>query len=726
MKRILTILTAAALLLCSCSRGKPAPEPTGATYQLTLSDAWRSEPVEFAADAIGLNGIWRAGDCILIRYFVAANACAGLYDPDSGSLTPLEGTGCALGAAEHEDGFSVLWDLTERTENYEISNVTLTLADYDKAGNPVSAQDVTGMLDVSEGHARDLQSWCCDAAGNHYTADAAGTVRVFAPDLTLRGEIQGVVSFNLFSGTDGAVYCEGRNGYAQLFRLDPDALDAQEIPLPQDSQAVMPGDAAHPILCCDAGAMYSMDPQSGEAAVFLRLSDSDLPEYGICDAVLCSDGTMFGIMQERGSSALLHLTRRTQEELAAMQIISAAAFNLDDATRSLIQRYNRQSDRVHIAVQDFLTHAPSDADYETHYQECSDAFDRFEHDMISGIVPDLFFVRNADYEALSNKGLFEDWLPWMEQDPEFHREDYFTALLDSLCVSGRQERLCFSGDPSTLCMKAEYLPEGFDGSVQAKLSLYENPPAGMTLFPDSYPKSQVFGLLTQDMDCYIDRDAGTCSFDSPEFIRILKICNQAPDRPSARDSSRDYVDDKALLRYSPMGCVRSWQTQQLYMGTDEIALPGFVMAGGNGAVWMPSNPFAVNRNSLYKEEIWDFIKFGLREDNQIRMQETADWTVPVLRSAAKQQIEAQLHPDTTWQQTLQIGSDEVAFPDPDPMLGEQIMEWLDGISAGGMWTPAVVVILQEESERYFAGDCTAEECARAIESRVTLYLSELS
>ena len=54
----------------------------------------------------------------------------------------------------------------------------------------------------------------------------------------------------------------------------------------------------------------------------------------------------------------------------------------------------------------------------------------------------------------------------------------------------------------------------------------------------------------------------------------------------------------------------------------------------------------------------------------------------------------------------------------------ELTAYIDGITVCGIPDDFIYNIVEEETARYFAGDCTAEDAARMIQSRVSLYLAE--
>ncbi len=55
---------------------------------------------------------------------------------------------------------------------------------------------------------------------------------------------------------------------------------------------------------------------------------------------------------------------------------------------------------------------------------------------------------------------------------------------------------------------------------------------------------------------------------------------------------------------------------------------------------------------------------------------------------------------------------------------QNVLAYLDTLHTGVLDDSKLTNIVREESGKYFSGDCTAEEAAKAIQGRAELYLAE--
>ena len=65
------------------------------------------------------------------------------------------------------------------------------------------------------------------------------------------------------------------------------------------------------------------------------------------------------------------------------------------------------------------------------------------------------------------------------------------------------------------------------------------------------------------------------------------------------------------------------------------------------------------------------------------------------------------------------------FPGVEAMIGP-FREQVDGCTAVLRQDRSIDRIVEDEAGRFFAGECSAEDCAARIQSRARLYLAEQS
>jgi len=163
--------------------------------------------------------------------------------------------------------------------------------------------------------------------------------------------------------------------------------------------------------------------------------------------------------------------------------------------------------------------------------------------------------------------------------------------------------------------------------------------------------------------------------------------------------------------------------------------------GGIPIIGMGNSCLSITADSPVKEGAWEFLRYIVYEE-QIHFSNTSNKRLPVTKSNIRWQAEregeyffvfaldtmlSKAHPwdgvnvpeyDTAKNIGISISEEDVEF----------ILDILDSHSAS-VTIPShktVNSLIDEELEAFYAGNVTAEEAARRIQSRVSIYLAEQS
>lgn len=186
-------------------------------------------------------------------------------------------------------------------------------------------------------------------------------------------------------------------------------------------------------------------------------------------------------------------------------------------------------------------------------------------------------------------------------------------------------------------------------------------------------------------------------------------------------------DNKVLLKmlvFSSLHELHLYQEQTFGDAPVTLLSMPQVERSGNGGNIRPSGVFAVSVDPLYKEQIWDLIKFCLREENQSLMDTSTFQQFPVNRNAMQAAFAKDCEKKDELLHFYYINDEEFTAADPTPEEAQRTMDYIGGITTAVFYNTFLVNIVQEEAGKYFAGDCTEQDAASAIQSRISLYLSE--
>ena len=259
-------------------------------------------------------------------------------------------------------------------------------------------------------------------------------------------------------------------------------------------------------------------------------------------------------------------------------------------------------------------------------------------------------------------------------------------------------------------------------------------PEDMKLFQNTLKESALYMLCEKNISSFVNTADWTCDFENPDFIRILERCNEFENGSMKTDyienSGREFRNNQALFcdvnLYEPY---RWHSVREGEFGSAEITFTGFptMQTDSCGAYFVPEYQLAINAQSLYTDEAWEFFMYLLSDTSQ----ENVGQSLPVKRSAMDQQIQDALDYVRDLEGNIVgtarmyfIGSTPVALQNATTQEMQEFLAYVENVTECCYHDETIVNIISEESSMYFSGDQSAEDTAKLIQSRVSLYLQE--
>ncbi len=727
MKRTLTLIITAAMLSTLSGCGTKEHKPTGATLEVGFDHSYRSELLTVPSDVDPV-GISSVGDYILLQFW---SDPWQMYDPETDTLHVFSGyltdvpdgkKRAIVGVNAMDGGYQVLYRTSpdEQTfEEWKISDLSYDMEYYDTNLNLIRMENITDRFNP----APYITAWETDDAGYNYIEslgkDNVGSLHCCDPDFKLLGGFIGDTfgTGDVFTDAQGNVYTGQLQMNYFALQLDPETMTAKRIEvdgMPEFRTNVFEGFGEYNFCCSDDDGIYGVNVTENKTDFLLSWTNSDFRPQ--TEVIALEDGS-FLLLEYTGDneSDLYRLTARTPEEMEQMECISLASFWADSGmVADLAYRYNRQSDSHRIVVYDYQTEYP-DLDY-------LGLQDQFNEDLLHGIVPDIIDSSSMSMEYLANKGILEDMNPYFENDAEFHEEDYFMNFLEASEYKGRLTSVGLNYYVSAAAAKTEHL-NGITGlTPETMIQLYDAMPEGMRLTTKRSADDWFYHNSTKMIGYFVDMEKGTCNFENAEFIQFLELCGREHSTGGQLEVYPAFREDAALLHFCDLTTLQSYHilTEGVF-GNEAFTLLNVPFCKG-GAIYARS-VLSVNHESFYKEQIWDFIKFCLSEEQQMFLNQQ-DSTLPVNRNAAMAIMQEEMNETDPEKLTWYIADGQIPLSAPTQAEMDAYLTFLEGICSCSNFQRDIILIMCEEADMYFAGDCTAEQAAKNIQSRVSLYLAE--
>ena len=373
-----------------------------------------------------------------------------------------------------------------------------------------------------------------------------------------------------------------------------------------------------------------------------------------------------------------------------------------------------------------------------------EALRRLEGELLAGDGPDMLATCGMPVESYARRGLLLDLYSW------YDREAFFAGPLCSMetegglfSVSSSVQILSFYGLESVLGRAEGYSLEELEGAWECFYT-------GENAFLPQFGGAEAFLLLAgMRLGEWVDRSAGTCRFDSPEFLSLLKFCQELPGEAAL---TRTEASVRGKLPYAQLSalCVKERDALlgMMYISGDvgsilgeyaEILTPlegeGIVYVGLPGAVSASGGcvselPMAVSAGSGHPEgakqfldSLWDL---GYRQLHEDEMR-----SIPLMRSVLEDYLRfygEHARRDYTDENgeaytALSIGGGIRPLWDADI---DALLALIEGASVPlpPTFMSKADPILLEEALACFGGSQSGEKTAKNIQTRYSAYLDE--
>ncbi len=753
-------------------------EPMGSTLEISMETSWHS-------DQIQMNSGWEVarifGDTVIYETYNGGQMQKydSLMYHDLATDTKTEITpqcvetrtkGNAIAAnllLELDDGNLGLV-CTEYKEGFTQPNTIIgnCLEVYDREMQYLETRDVpkefADAADWTGGVIYSYYTWQ-DNDGYIYTTDHdAERMYIFNPDLTLKTSFSTQnqpVGDKFVPAKDGGMYFyigktedDGNTPYYAMYHIDSEGaiteLDVYIAPqtVMEASEDGMGGYVFFPrywtfdIAPClngeydyyylDASGIYGMKDM--ERTMILSWLNSDFEADDCTRFYTLEDGRFLADFWDESGANMWLASPRTEEEIENTKLISLATLGLFPSLKEAIMDYNRAENGYRIVVEDYSL-------YNTR-EDSTIGEQKLREDMLDGIVADMICTNDMNFESLASKGMFGDWYKLMDADETFNREDYLTNFFEAYEYDDELQRLGVSYTVLTSIAKTEHVGTEQGIGTEAYFAYADSIPETMDFTDFSAFTWGWEGWFRSRLNFWIDPYTASCNFDNPSFVKLLEMVDEGVTLEDTIRKTQDWTIQETVYNSAKQEVwMASQEDRQLFYYTyfdhpidyravhrtefrdADITLTGYPMDydQGNGGVFWTDFTLSYNPQSKETAAIWDMVKHLLSEEYQKRLTDS----MPVHLGMLDKKLEEATKMVTA---RIDFGGQSVQFGEATEEEMAEFKSYLQGIRTCYYQDGTVTDIILEEFDRYHAGDCTAEEAAKSIQSRVTIYLSEQS
>lgn len=382
-------------------------------------------------------------------------------------------------------------------------------------------------------------------------------------------------------------------------------------------------------------------------------------------------------------------------------VLSMVSLSADPGVVQAVSDFNKTNSRYRVELTEYYPYEQNVSD-----EEWNNAVLNLNTRILSGDMPDILDMSDLSVQVYHNKGLLENLYPYMESDPAIHMDDYFENVFKAISIDGKLPYITDGVGVSTMLADADIMNTSSGWTLQSLEDVLNTYGANSV---SNLSGAFFLKVMLQADDSFVDWTSGKCSFDSPEFIKLLELAGEIQN--SSQNSAGEALSGTHAAAYQAVLSIYNiTQYRDYYHGNLELlGLPG-----SNGAyhALIPEVKIGISSASQKKEGAWEFVRTLLSEEHQ-----KSCMMLPIHKGAFEAVMQAAIDGKSTWKWLYENGNATAE----DAGLTKMLLSSAD-YAANGNQTMENLVLT--EAQEYFSGARSAQEAAEKIQRRVSLYINE--
>ena len=628
------------------------------------------------------------------------------------------------------------------------NSYTITIYDM-TSGESKTSEELNGLFDTAEeGGWFYVNSICVNKDGDIYIG-SENEILVLNDSFVKKFSMPVERWINsMASSPEGDIYVMSHFDKGQgIAKVNPETKSFDDPIYPGDNtRQLMFGDGYDLYVEFEDGIYGCSFTEEGVVSVMLMdYTNSDISRSSFTAIAMLDKDTL--IASDRSSENSLQLYKKVPDidlsNIRTVEIVSTGGF--DYFTTIGIVQYNKAHHDTRLLVTDYSKYAT-----EENYQA---GREKLINDIITGLYkPDIILTDTYSTvaENLIKNNIFMDIGTLIDNDAGMKRDDILGAVIRACSTSdGQLWGLPSSYNIDTLVGKTDTLGGRTSWTFSEMIEFAKTLPEGTTLMQGLSQQSafyQLDGFFTQ----FIDLKNNTCDFENENFYNILNFIASLPaEYDYSADRNRDnryekFQNGQIALYSMHLRDAASILEPECVFNTKDYTFIGFPTYGDNtrGGIISCSNIFVVTKFCENTDIAWDFIKSVAAPDGDSVSRSFGGRDLPILRESLRKLCEVFYDYEFEFYYS---GGGGYGPGDPDnphtqddlsepgilthftPEHTEALINYIDN-DCGSPITEAIPAELQsiitEEITSFTGGAKTAEECAKVIQSRVKIWLSE--
>ena len=622
---------------------------------------------------------------------------------------------------------------------------------FDKQGNELS----TARIDVPQDGWLEAYNMQLDSKGNVIVSDGQGLRAIGmdgkdAYEISINGYVGGIIALpdgRIVVGTEG-------DGGSLLSILDADSgklIDG--VPAPSlDFYNTVTGNGDYDLYYTSGSWFYGYKLGDAEPTKLFNWLSCDVNGSRVRVLNVSDDGVITGFISDYDmknstySTDLVTVKKVPYDSVPHKQSINMAVMYLDYNLQDMLIDYNRKSSDYRIEVTDYSEYADASS------EGGNDAgLTKLNTEILSGNVPDILCLSGLNYRQLASKGILEDLYPYIDSDAGLDRADFFPNVLKALEVEGKLCSTVSGFYINSAIGAADVVGDEPGWTYDEFNAALASMPEGCTAFDQYVTRDSILSTcLALDMGDYVDWNTGKVSFDNPEFINLLNFANSFPSEFDWEnyDWSKEESTETRLAQGKQMLVQTSaysiddifYNNYTQFLG-GRVTYIGYPTAHGTGNMVSFSDAgYAMSSKTPYKDACWQFLRSFLTKEYQEKSVYSLPSRLDVFDERAEEACTVQYQKNedgqylldndgekipvvrsTIWNKDTQKTEEIYALTEDQV---QQIRELILTTTKVADYDQAILDIVKELAAPYFAGQKTAEEVAKLVQSKANIYVNE--
>ena len=588
-----------------------------------------------------------------------------------------------------------------------------------------------------------ILGFAVDADGNCWLGIDNGRVIVLDPGFLLMASFGTISASSMFLAPDGKVWVPQKDGFSVLDRNN--GGKGEQIALPERPDSVVFPEGFDFCYSSDSGVWGVRGEEH------IPLMDYDNSSVTAGNLTLLGAGVDVLLFAESAKNGVVPTIYRRGEDIRLddMTVLEIAeTFELDQSggTRGLretIMEFNRTHPGVKIVLTDYTK-------YNTK-ENPGGGVQKLMIEMLNGLAkPDLLICSTEDDAILKivKSHLYTDLGPFLDTDPEVNRDTVLGAVqryFDDGAggMWGISPSFHLYTLVSTKKILGQYAEKESSGWTSGEFLDFVASLPPDTRIQENLTAERVFPLLLRGspLQSFYDRDKGTCSFESPEFVRLLEFIASLPKdtQELARTAAvpmaeRDeyYYSGRIALSNFGISDQDALKRLEARYGTKEWVMIGFPCESGNGSVLETRSCFVMTSFCRDTAIGWELLRSilsnstssfsSLKNVYDLRSASAAGRHVYYFSRGIDVFRGGDDLPKTQEELTEPGYLMEITKEDTDRL--RSLLDDVIGYPLIESIPQPLMEIIKEEVSALAAGVGSAEECAAKIQSRASIWASE--